>query len=341
LRNLDNFDAEFFQKKFKELALDLGRRPRYLVEGKWSNLVEDPKEVVTSTDIAEMTLKLSGRFGDDNRAGFDGELHRISCMRNKKGQEYGFTLRVGRCIVGCANSIEDLLLSSTFKDKSILLLGIPGSGKTTIIREICRMLSMSGDNVIIVDTSNEIAGDGNVPHESIGCSRRMMVPNLSRQQAVMIECLQNHTPDVMVIDEIGRKEEALAAKTSKERGIRMFASAHGDFISLMSNPCLNYLVGGIEVVTIGDEAAKRNANKKTKAQRSHSAVFDVVIELSNREFNKWRIIKDVNAAVDKILNREPFTSEIRVFDPDTGRIDISHENEDRKLDLPQFDSELE
>lgn len=239
-------------------------------------------------------------------------------------------MRVGRHVVGNATIISDLLFGDT--TKSILFLGSPGSGKTTVVREVTRLLAELF-NVCIVDTSNEIAGDGDVPHPCVGFARRMMVENLDKQAAVMIECVQNHTPDVMVIDEIGRATEVEAARTCKQRGVRLIASAHGDLRKLIKNPKLRGLIGGVENVTLGDVQAKAEASKhgdhggiqKVIAQRSGAPTFDVIVELRRGASNEWRIVLDAGDAVDRVLQREQYKLQLRTRDPHTGSIHLALE----------------
>jgi stage III sporulation protein SpoIIIAA len=205
--------------------------------------------------------------------------------------------------------LKDLLLQPENQHKSILVLGPPGSGKTSVIREIARILSLTR-NVCIVDTSNEICGDGDVPHSCVGDARRLMVTTLADQHNVMVECVQNHTPDVMVIDEIGRSTEASAARTCKMRGVRMIASAHGDFRGLMKNKDLIDLVGGIQPVTLGDELAKRTGSKLS-SERCREPCFDIIVELRKGQFHEFRVINDVAKAVDASLRNERVKAQLR------------------------------
>ena len=314
--------------------------------------IETEQERFVEMDDLNVVIANVGTFGKDNRAGLERQLHRISAMRNKAGDIYGLTLRVGRQVKGNADMIADLLF--TDPTQSILFLGEPGSGKTTVVRETARMLA-ERCNVVIVDTSNEIAGDGDIPHPCVGESRRMMVPgSLDNQANVMIECVQNHTPDVMVIDEIGRVTEVEAARTCKQRGVRLIASAHGDLRKLIKNPRLRGLVGGLETVTLGDAAAKSEAMRqqrndslpgvggatgetvalgggrgasaglqKSKTQRAGPPVFDIIVELRKGELHEWRIVINVDKAVDMILDGMKYPAQVRKRDPHSGAVQLS------------------
>jgi len=319
------------RRKLTDINLDKGRRPHCWVDGKRHFLGNSGERLVISTDLDHVVKSLGG-FRGDNRAGLERELHRISAIRNRGEDVIGLTMRVGRHISGNAAIIADILFQDA--SKSILFLGEPGSGKTTVVREATRLLA-DRYNVVIVDTSNEIAGDGDVPHPCVGHARRMMVPSLQAQAAVMTECIQNHTPEVIVIDEIGRPNEVEAARTCKQRGARLVASAHGDLRKLVKNGQLNGLVGGIMSVTLGDVEAKAEASRhgddvpsKLKAQRAGAPVFDVIVELRRGSPDDWRVILDVGAAVDKILDRQPFDRQSRTREPDSGRVFL---NSSKKL----------
>ena len=289
-----------------EVILDLGRPPeaRFLKR----EIVLNPKEV-TQDDIDHVAARV-GSFGDDNRAGIERTLHRISAIRNRKGQIIGLTCRVGRAIFGTIKVIEDLIQSG----KSVLLLGRPGIGKTTMLREIARVLADDiNKRVVIVDTSNEIAGDGDIPHPAIGKARRMQVTTPTMQHAVMIEAVENHMPEVIVIDEIGTELEAQAARTIAERGVQLVGTAHGNTLeNLMMNPTLSDLIGGIQTVTLGDEEARRRGTQKSILERKSPPTFDVVVEIQDRD--KVAIHPDVDLAVDAILRAQPIGIETRWLD---------------------------
>ncbi|TMW64090.1 hypothetical protein Poli38472_014207 [Pythium oligandrum] len=293
-----------------DICLDVGRTAHVCRKDERVALSSDGQQfVVTKAEIDEIIENLGGEYkiGDDNRAGIDCQLHRISVMRSKSGEIYGMTMRVGRALEQASNFLLDLLMASEYKMKSILLLGHPGSGKTTLIRDIARCVSESGENVCIVDTSNEIGGDGLIPHSCVGWARRMMVRSLDAQASVMIECVQNHTVSTLIIDEIGRKAEVNSAGTVKQRGPRIIASAHGDFRSLIKNQDLKGLIGGVQNVVVGDSAAKAsNKQSKVQAQRSGNPVFDVIVELDHVNRGVCRIIPDVARAVDDVLKGEEY-----------------------------------
>jgi len=307
--------------RLSDVVLDVGRRPLCWVDGSRVFLCDREQRLVNRDDVDYVTRQV-GAFGTDRRAGMDRKLHRISAMFNRDERIAGLTMRLGRSVRGNADMIVDLLLGSS---KSILVLGEPGAGKTTIIRECTRILA-ERHNTVVVDTSNEIAGDGLIPHACIGLARRMMVPSLDQQSAVMIECVQNHTPHVMVIDEIGRPKEVNAARTVKQRGVRMIASAHGDLRRLLKNAELQGLVGGVTSVLLGDAMAKEEARRKggevhkMKAQRGGEPTFDMIIEVRRGALHEWRVTTDVAHAVDKILEGEEYKVQMRTRDPETGSI---------------------
>ncbi|MFN2581853.1 MAG: AAA family ATPase, partial [Candidatus Dormibacteria bacterium] len=254
-----------------EIVLDLGREPEARFTDGEATL---DSSGVGHADIAYVAQHV-GDFGDDNRAGIERTLHRISAIRNRAGDIVGLTCRVGRAVTGTIDIIKDIVVSG----QSILLLGPPGIGKTTMLRECARVLSDEmGKRVVIVDTSNEIAGDGDIPHPGIGRARRMQVKTPALQHAVMIEAVENHMPQCIVIDEIGIELEAMAARTIAERGVQLVATAHGTNLdNLLLNPTLNDLVGGIQTVTLSDEEARRRGTQKSVLERKAPPTFQVLV----------------------------------------------------------------
>ncbi|MBI4571464.1 MAG: AAA family ATPase [Chloroflexi bacterium] len=291
-----------------EVVLDLGRTPEARFAGREAALSEVE---VSETDI-EYVVNHIGTFGDDNRAGIERTLHRISCIRNRRGRIVGLTCRVGRAVYGTIRVIEDLVRTG----KSILLLGRPGVGKTTMLREVARVLADDlNKRVIIVDTSNEIAGDGDIPHPAIGKARRMQVPTPPLQHALMIEAVENHMPEVIVIDEIGTELEAGAARTIAERGVQLVATAHGNELrNLMVNPTLSDLIGGIQSVTLSDEEARRRRTQKSVLERQSPPTFDVLVEIQS--WYRVAIHGDVASTVDAILRGYEEPPEFRELDED-------------------------
>lgn len=296
-----------------EIVLDLGRLPE--ARFTHSEVVLAQTEV-TEADIDYIVSRI-GDFSDDNRAGIPRTLHRISAIRNRKGRVVGLTCRVGRAVFGTMEIIRDIVESG----KSVLLLGRPGVGKTTMLREAARVLGDS-KRVVIVDTSNEIGGDGDIPHPAIGKSRRMQVPTPALQHEVMIEAVENHMPEVIVIDEIGRELEAAAARTIAERGVQLIGTAHGQTLdNLLMNPTLMDLVGGIQSVTLSDEEARRRGTQKSILERKAPPTFDILIEIQDRQ--KVAVHNDVGAAVDAFLRARPLPPEIRTRDMETGEVQVA------------------
>jgi stage III sporulation protein SpoIIIAA len=304
-----------------EIVMDFGRQP----EARF----ERDEEVLSDADVTREDLRYVaeriGDFGEDNRAGIERTLHRISAMRNRTGDIVGLTCRIGRAVYGTIAIIQDLVESG----ESILLLGRPGVGKTTMLREIARVIADDlHKRVVIVDTSNEIAGDGDIPHPAIGRARRMQVPRPAAQHAVMIEAVENHMPEVIVIDEIGTELESMAARTIAERGVQLIGTAHGNTLeNLMMNPTLSDLIGGIQSVTLSDEEARRRGTQKSILERKAPPTFTVMVEIVSR--NEVAIHRDVAATVDAILRNAPIRSELRQRD-DNGEINIRKEEEARR-----------
>lgn len=289
-----------------EIVMDLGRVPtaRYV----------DGEVVLRETDVTaeeiEQVVAGIGDFDDDNRAGIARTLHRISGIRNRRSQVVGLTCRVGRAVYGTIDILDDIIAEG----HSILLLGRPGVGKTTMLREMARILAEKR-RVIIVDTSNEIGGDGDIPHPAVGRARRMQVPRPSHQHETMIEAVENHNPEVIIIDEIGREREAEAARTINERGVQLIGTAHGNTLeNLLLNPTLADLVGGIESVTLSDEEARRRGTQKTVLERRAPPTFDVLVEMQDRQ--RLLVHRDVTTSVDAMLRGEPVPVELRFRDAD-------------------------
>lgn len=297
-----------------EIVMDLGREPEARFSG--SDLLLSSRPV--SFEDIEYVITRIGAFGEDNRAGIERTLHRISAIRNRAGLIVGLTLRFGRAIYGTIAIIQDIVESG----KSILLLGRPGVGKTTMLREVARVLADDfRKRVVIVDTSNEIGGDGDIPHPAIGRSRRMQVASPAKQHAVMIEAVENHMPQVIVIDEIGTELEAGAARTIAERGVQLVGTAHGNELeNLMQNPTLSDLIGGIQAVTLGDEEARRRGTQKTVLERKAPPTFDVVVEIQS--WNHVVVHPDVAETVDTLLRGYAMEGEVRVRDETSGEVHV-------------------
>jgi stage III sporulation protein SpoIIIAA len=295
-----------------EIVMDLGRLP----EGRFpEGEVILSTQPVTYADL-EYVVERIGEFGDDNRAGIERTLHRISALRNRKGKVVGLTCRIGRAVLGSIALIRDIVEQG----QSILILGRPGVGKTTLLREIARVLAEEANKrVVVVDTSNEIAGDGDIPHPGIGRARRMQVARTAEQHAVMIEAVENHMPQVIVIDEIGTELEAAAARTIAERGVQLVATAHGNSLgNLLVNPTLSDLVGGIQTVTLGDEEARRRHTQKSILERKAPPTFDVVVE--QQSWQELVVHRDVADTIDSMLRGQAVIAEERTRDEETGRV---------------------
>jgi stage III sporulation protein SpoIIIAA len=298
-------------EKLLEIVIDLGRVPTARFVENEMTLLE--KEIARA-EIDHITERI-GTFDADNRAGMERTLHRISAIRNRLGVIVGLTCRVGRAVYGTVDIIQDIIETG----KSVLILGRPGVGKTTLLREAARILA-ENKRVVIVDTSNEIGGDGDVPHPAVGKARRMQVSQPMMQHEVMIEAVENHNPEVIVIDEIGRELEAAAARTIAERGVQLIGTAHGQTLdNLLLNPTLSDLIGGIEAVTLSDEEARRRGTQKTVLERRSPPTFDVVIEIQTRD--RFAVHLDISASVDSLLRGVPVPPEVRTRDAE-GKIVI-------------------
>jgi stage III sporulation protein SpoIIIAA len=291
-------------RELLEIVLDLGREPEARVPGREVLLADRP---VSASDLEHVANNV-GQFGDDNRAGIERTLHRVSAIRNRSGRITGLTMRVGRAVTGTGEIIRDIVISG----QSILLLGRPGIGKTTMLRECARLLADElRKRVVIVDTSNEIGGDGDIPHPGIGRARRMQVRTPLLQHSVMIEAVENHMPEVIVIDEIGTELEASAARTIAERGVQLIATAHGQTLeNLLVNPTLNDLLGGIQSVTLSDEEARRRGTQKSVLERKAPPTFDVLVEIQDRD--RVAIHMPLADIVDTALRGPMLTPKIRM-----------------------------
>nr|AUG32579.1 hypothetical protein PLO_591 [Paulinella longichromatophora] len=290
---IDELSLQSIKEPLLEIVLDLGRIPQARYKDRVLLLGNQP---ITRVDLAGVINQL-GNFGDDNRVGVESTLHRISAIRNRHGKIIGLTCRIGRAIQSNGLVVRDILDSG----QSVLIMGRPGIGKTTTLREIARILADDlGRRVIIIDTSNEIAGDGDIPHPAIGQSRRIQVPNPTLQHRMMIEAVENHTPEVIIIDEIGTEMEAQAARTIAERGIQLIATAHGNSLeSLIKNPTLSNLIGGIQAVILSDDEAQRRSTQKTVLERATKPTFHVAVEMHSS--CRWSVHTDVAHTVDIIL----------------------------------------
>ena len=310
IENLPIFLQEQLNKHPKkeqliEIVLDLGRRP----EVRFTDSTEYLSRKIISWQDIDYIIKGISKFSNENRAGIERTLHRISCIRDRQFLINGLTCRVGRAVFGTISIIRDLLES----EKSILILGKPGVGKTTIIREIARVLADEMEKrVVIIDTSNEIAGDSDIPHPGIGRARRMQVSKTELQHQVMIEAVENHMPEVIIIDEIGTELEVLAARTIAEKGVQLVGTTHGNCLdNLIKNPPLADLIGGIQYVTLSDDEAKRRGTQKSILERKAYPAFEVIIEVNSQEY--WTIYEDVGMSVDLFLRGNSRMSQIRQF----------------------------
>ena len=316
IRSKLNEQIELDSDNLIEVVLDLGRLP----EARFSDRVTYIRDEPVTKDEIQHCIERVGMFSSDNRAGIERTLHRISAIRNRTGDIIGLTCRIGRAIFGTIVMIRDLVETG----QSILLLGRPGVGKTTALREIARVLADDLEKrVVIIDTSNEIAGDGDVPHPAIGRARRMQVARPELQHQVMIEAVENHMPEVIVIDEIGTELEAMAARTIAERGVQLVGTAHGNTVeNLIKNPTLSDLVGGIQSVTLGDDEARRRRTQKTVLERKAPPTFAIAVEMLERQ--RWVVHDDVSATIDTLLRGIEPPAQVRTVD-DSGEVTIIHE----------------
>lgn len=317
-------DQHSQQSQLVEVVMDLGRLPEARFPDGAVYLGETP---VSKADL-QHCIERVGLFSGDNRAGIERTLHRISAIRNRTGEIIGLTCRIGRAVFGTIALIQDLVETG----KSILLLGRPGVGKTTALREIARVLADDfNKRVVIIDTSNEIAGDGDIPHPAIGRARRMQVASPELQHQVMIEAVENHMPEVIVIDEIGTELEALAARTIAERGVQLVGTAHGNRLeNLIKNPTLSDLVGGIQAVTLGDDEARRRGSQKTVLERKAPPTFEIAIEMLERQ--RWVIHQEVAEMVDNLLRGGESSSEVRTID-EHGQVKVIQEDSSPSVQL--------
>jgi len=299
-----------------EVVMDLGRYP----EVRFPNQAEYLDQIVVTQEQLAHCVQRVGHFSSDNRAGIERTLHRISAIRNRPGEVIGLTCRVGRAVFGTIGMIRDLVETG----QSLLMLGRPGVGKTTALREIARVLADDlHKRVVIIDTSNEIAGDGDIPHPAIGRARRMQVARPELQHQVMIEAVENHMPEVIVIDEIGTELEALAARTIAERGVQLVGTAHGNRIeNLIKNPTLSDLVGGIQAVTLGDDEARRRGSQKTVLERKAPPTFEIAVEMLERQ--RWVVHESVSDTVDDLLRGRQPNPQVRTVNEE-GKVSITHE----------------
>ena len=299
----DTINNNYSKDKLIEIVIDLGRRPEVRLTTGPQYLSQ---KIISWQDI-DFIIKRINNFRNDNRAGIERTLHRISCIRNRQSLINGLSCRIGRAVFGSINRIRDLLQS----EQSILILGKPGVGKTTIIREIARVLSDEmGKRVVVVDTSNEIGGDSDIPHYGIGRARRMQVSKTELQYQVMIEAVENHMPEVIIIDEIGTELEALAACTIAEKGVQLVGTTHGNCLkNLIKNPPLSNLIGGIQYVTLSDDEAKQRGTQKSILERRGYPVFQLVIEINDQ--NSWTIHEDVKESTDLLLRENSSIRQIR------------------------------
>ena len=265
-----------------EIVLDLGRP----LEFRYTTGYVFVEDEIVNEILLNSVVSQVGHFAPDNRAGISGTLHRIPRIVDREGCTVGLTCRVGKPFMGAATIIKDLVDAG----HNILLLGAPGRGKTTKLRDVARYIADECKRrVVIVDTSNEIAGDGKVPHPAVGRARRMQVPFNRDQHHVMIEAVENHMPECIVIDEISTRLEAEACRTIAQRGVQLVATAHGKTLKdLLRNPPLVGLIGGIQTVTLSDSEAEKRGTSKTVQESQWDPCFTAIVEI--QDFDKVRLI---------------------------------------------------
>lgn len=216
--------AREYQEELEEIALQEGRPPSLWL----GNRFVEGERVVEPSDLEAVKQKLKAEyqveFREDGRAGISGTLHRISALYDRYGILVGMTIRLARVVKGLADPIIPFLLDG----KSLLIIGPPGVGKTTLLRDVIRQLAIIyGPKVVIVDTSNEIGGEGRVPHPVLGASKRVQVRipdpmkgenHLSMLARAYYEAVANHGPQIVVGDEVSSKDDVAVVETIGRRG---------------------------------------------------------------------------------------------------------------------------
>lgn len=280
----------------EELFVHVGQEVEVRGSGGWVIQLPPP----SAAELQHM-MKQIGRFGSDGRACVANTAHRASVWRGRHGEPLGVTLRVGRYVPGAARALLPLAQRG-----SLLILSKAGMGKTTLLRDLAAALAQGPDmpRVTVVDTSNEIGGDGPIPLPYLGRCRRIQVASREAQSQVMTEVLQNHTPDYVIVDEIATVAEAEAAWSISQRGVHLIGTCHGEHLEgLLQNRALNMLVGGTAQAFLSNEERRlRNKTRKSVLERPFSSPFPFVVELHER--NRGHLYVDVNKAVDLILDEQ-------------------------------------